>query len=432
MADNYALVGNTPNFAGVLFRKGRVDTPFSTLIGGSRLYTRSNEFVVGQTYAAPVSGAVPARSENDSLVAPNFDPIQRDQITNVTQIFDYSVGISFARASNGAALSGANIAGQQANPVDELAFQTQIKMMQAAQDIENTFINGVYHKSTGSNDAAQTRGIVAAITKNVKSLDNKPLSLWDIAEMLTAIGDAGGVTSGLVLLCESSVKFQLCAEAEENNFTVMTEATDINGINITMVRTPKGDVRIAEGRYLPSGTALLLNISVIHPVEQPVIGMGNFFLYDLSRSGAGNRYGIYGQIGLDHGPADICHAKFTDIMTGYQRPRGKKIFTVEPIQNTEVLPTLADVTLAGAQVGTATDALAIEYNGQPTADPTLTYQWEIGNAAIGTFTAIDSATSATYTPVAGDEGKFIRCKVTASGKATGTKISNSKKVAASA
>lgn len=431
MPDNYALVSNTPNYSGMLFMKGRTDTPFSTMIGGSRLFTQSPLFVVGQTYSAPVSGGVPARSEVDSLIAPSFTPVQRAQITNVTQIFDESVGISDVRRSAGAALSGANIAGQQASPADELAFQTNIKMLKIAQDIENTFINGQFHQSTGSNDAAQTRGMVEAITSNVMDLSNMPLSLWDIAELMCAIGDAGGVTAGLVLLCDSGVRFQLCAEAEENNFHVMSEATNINGINITQVRTPKGDVRIAEGRYLPAGTAMLLNLSVIHPVEQPVPGKGNFYLYPLAKTGAGDRYGIFGQIGLDHGP-EFCHAKFTNIMSGYQRPRGKRIFTTAPIQTTETVPSIVKAVLAGAQVGVATEALAVEYSIAPADDPTLTYQWQIGNSAVGVFADIEDATSATYTPEDEHEGKFLRVVVTAAGAATGSVASNCKKVAAAA
>lgn len=432
MPDNYALVGNTPNYSGLLFMKGRTDTPLSTLIGARRLYTQSPIFVVGQTYAAPASTGIPARSEVDSLVAPNFDPVQREQITNVTQIFDESVGISDVRRSAGAALSGVNNAGQQPNPADELAFQTNIKMMKIAQDIENTFINGKYHQSTGSNDAAQTRGLVEAITKNHMNLSNIPLSLWDIAELLVAIGDGGGVTAGLVLLCESAVKFQLCAEAEENNFTVMTEATNINGINISQIRTPKGDVRIAEGRYLPAGTALLLNLDVIHPVEQPVPGKGNFYLYPLAKTGAGDRYGIFGQIGLDHGPADICHGKFTGIMTGYQRPRGKKIFSVSPIETTESLPEISGATLDAVQAGVETAALNLEYYGDPAETPTLAYQWKVGNSASGVFTDIADATAATYTPTEDQVGKYIRVEVTASGSATGKVLSNVRKVAAAA
>ena len=40
-----------------------------------------------------------------------------------------------------------NVAGQQANPMDELAFQVSRRMAKIAQDIEYTFINGKYAKN---------------------------------------------------------------------------------------------------------------------------------------------------------------------------------------------------------------------------------------------------------------------------------------------
>jgi hypothetical protein len=80
-------------------------------------------------------------------------------------------------------------------------------------------------------------------------------------------------------------------------------------------------------------------------------------------------------------------------------------------------------------VGTPTAALELTYVGNPEA-PTLAYQWKIGNAASSAFTDIAGATSATYTPIADDVGKYIKCEVMASGTATGTVLTNAKKVAA--
>ena len=40
----------TPNFSGMLFRKGRVNTPFSTMIGARPLVTNHVEFTCGQYY----------------------------------------------------------------------------------------------------------------------------------------------------------------------------------------------------------------------------------------------------------------------------------------------------------------------------------------------------------------------------------------------
>ena len=41
---------------------------------------------------------------------------------------------------------------------------------------------------------------------------------------------------------------------------------------------------------------------IMSPVEQPTPGKGNFFLEELAKVGAGVKYQVFGQIGLDHGP----------------------------------------------------------------------------------------------------------------------------------
>ena len=96
-------------------------------------------------------------------------------------------------------------------------------------------------------------------------------------------------------------------------------ARNINGISLSSVVTPIGVVYLYLGEYLPAGTALLLNLSVLAPVFQPVPGKGNFFLEALAKTGAGEKYQLFGQIGLDHGP-EWYHGKFTGISTDFTAP----------------------------------------------------------------------------------------------------------------
>lgn len=93
-------------------------------------------------------------------------------------------------------------------------------------------------------------------------------------------------------------------------------------------------------------------------------------------------------------------------------------------------PKISKVTLGTPTAGTATDALTIEYTATPDSSATLAYKWQISNSANGQYADIASATGATYTPATADVGKFIRVVVTATGSATGTAVSNAKKVIA--
>lgn len=319
MADTFATSFGVLNYSGMLFNKGNTRTPLSAIIGGRAKTTNHVEFVTGQEYTAGGDGSQPGISENASLTAPDASVVTREQKTNVTQIFQESVGISYAKQSNMGTLAGVNIANQQANPVNELDFQVAAKIQKINRDIEYTFINGVFNKATSDATVNKTRGLIPAITTNVTAMGNKPLGLWDIADMVKKIYGANAPTDGLCLWCDAITLFQINADAVQNGLTVIPAAREINGIALSSVVTPIGVVYLYLGECLPAGTALLLNLDVIAPVYQPVPGKGNFFLEQLAKVGAGEKYQLFGQIGLDHGP-EWYHGKFTGISQNFAKP----------------------------------------------------------------------------------------------------------------
>ena len=318
MADTFATSFGVLNYSGMLFNKGNTRTPLSSIIGGRAKTTNYVEFVTGQEFTSS-GGAQPAISETASLTAPDATVVTREQKTNVTQIFQESVGISYAKQSNMGTLSGINIANQQANPMNELDFQVAAKMMKINADIEYTFINGVYSKATDDSKVNKTRGLVPTITTNTKAMASKPLGLWDIADMVKKIYGQNAPTTGLCLWCDATTMFQINADAVQNGLSVVPASREINGIALSSVVTPIGVVYLYLGEYLPSGTALLLNLDVLAPVFQPVPGKGNFFLEELAKTGAGQKYQLFGQIGLDHGP-EWYHGKFTGISASFTAP----------------------------------------------------------------------------------------------------------------
>lgn len=301
----------TPNFSGLLFAKGQAATPFSTMIGARPLSTNHVEFTTGQYYNTE-KGEQPSISETASLTAPTPEVITRSQLTNVTQIFQKAVAISYAKQSNMGTLQGINVAGQQANPNDELAFQVERRMAKIAQDIEYTFLNGVYQKATTDAEANKSRGLLTAITTNVLNISNKPLTYWLVAEGLKCIHDQGVSTENIVLGVDATTLLQLNYDAGKNNYTIVPGGRNVNGLKITTVVTPLGEVGVALMDSLPVKTGVLFNPAIMAPVFQPVPGKGNFFLEMLSKTGAGESYQIFGQAGLDHGP-EWMSAKFTNI-----------------------------------------------------------------------------------------------------------------------
>ncbi len=310
----------------MLFNKGNTRTPFLSMIGGKTGYTNSVEFVLGQEYATE-EGDIPAISENASLKAPDASYITRSQNTNVTQIFMDSVAISYAKQSNMGTLAGANIAGQTANPQNELDFQVANKMAKLGRSIEKTFMQGKYNKATADSEINKTRGIYEAITKNVVEAEGKTLNIWLLNQVVKKIADANGDVSNLYVWTDNTGINQLHGDAVELGVPMGEFRANEYGIRIRDLILPTATVHIAEGQFIEKGTALLLNFDVIRPIEQPVPGKGNFFLEPLAKTGAGEKYQLFGQIGLDYGN-ELFHGKITGLSTEFTPPKGRKVVTV--------------------------------------------------------------------------------------------------------
>ena len=350
MADTFAMSGNTPNFSGMLFNKGNTKTPFSTMIGAHRKFTNHTEFVTGQEYET-AEGSQPDISEAESLTAPDASVLKREQKTNVTQIFQESVGISYGKMSNMGTLSGINVAGQQANPVSEEDFQIAAKMAKIGQDIEYTFLNGKYQKSTGDNVPNKSRGLLTAIESNIVDADGKMLSFMLLCEAIKCIDDSNGDTTNLVVGLDSTGRLQLNADAAANGLTIVSAGRDINGIAVDQVLTPLGTVYLKTLKYLPTGTVALFDPSIMAPVEQIVPKKGNFFLEELAKVGAGTKKQIFGQIGLDHGP-EWYSAKITNLgmRTPHDEDMARRYVQVSASAPAE-LGTLTVQSAAGTAVG---------------------------------------------------------------------------------
>ena len=423
MADSVAMSFACPNYSGMLFNKGNTKTPFSTLIGNRWKYTDHVEFVTGQEFET-ASGSQPAISEEASLTAPDASFITREQKTNVTQIFQETVKVSYGKMANMGTLSGVNISGQQANPIDELDFQIAAKMAKIAQDIEFVNMQGVYNKAASDSQVNKTRGMFPAITSNVIDAEGQPLGLWLVAEAIKAVADANGDPASLVLWLDATSRFQLNADAQINGMTIVESGRTINGINIETLRTPAGDIGLYSGKYIPAGSVGLFNPDVIFPVAQPVPAKGNFFLEELAKTGAGSKYQIYGEYGLDHGP-EWYHAKITGLSTAFEAPKsGIHVYMDSPVSTIETDAVLVSATAA---IGDSSIDASYKLNVTPGTAPTIAYQWhELASATTkpAAGNAMSGKTSAALALTDCTDGKFYACVVTASGTATGSATTN--------
>lgn len=317
---NYAQSFSVPNYSGALFVKGNNATPFISMIAGKTKYTNSAKFALGQEYSIE-EGAIPNISEDASINGVTGSPITREQKYNVTQIFMESVGVSDRKASNMGTLGGINVAGQIEQPVSELDFQVAAKLKKMQRSLEKTCIQGVYNEATSDIEVDKTRGMNEAIVSNVLDIDGRSISIWDINEVIGKIHSEGGDTTNLTFWCDGVTLNQLNADCINNGLTVAPANRNENGISVTKLMLPQGDISVVRGEYIPTGTAYIFNFDAISPVEQPVPNKGSFYLEELGKVGAGTSYQIYGQFGLDYG-MEWMHGKITGIKATFNKPTG--------------------------------------------------------------------------------------------------------------
>lgn len=305
---------NLPNYAGELFTASPTQTPFLSLIGGltGGLSTQNDEFPTGVTYDLPTA-AQPAITETASLTAPAAEEIVRTQLSNVTQIFQEKISLSYAKMANSGKLSGINTAGAAANPPSELDFQVARKLEKIARDVEYTFLNGTYQKATSAAVANKTRGMISLCSGGTNiDASSAALSTALLKQLYKGVADAGAAFGHMVMFAGSKQKQALTALYESQLGYNVPAERNAAGMNVQHIETDFFMMDVVYDPFMPADTLLLADIAACAPVFQDVPGKGLLFLEALAKAGAAEEYQLYGQIGLDHGPA-FLHGTITDL-----------------------------------------------------------------------------------------------------------------------
>lgn len=324
MPTNVTGTGNTwnlPNFAGDLFTASPTKTPFLSAIGGMSggLKTKSDEFNVGQLYEFPAA-AQPAISETASETAPTATALVREQKTNVTQIFHETISLTYAKLANSGKLAGLNLAGQKANPASEKDWQIARRLEKIARDVEYTFLNGTYQKATAANVANKTRGMfeLCSTGTTLSALDANEdptiLSLAMLRTLYKMMADNGAQFNTMRLYCNSFQKQRITNLYESQLGYNKGANRNEGGMNITRIETDFFFMDVVYNPFVPVDKILIADIAACAPVFQEVPDKGVLFLEPLAKTGAADREQLYGEIGLDHGPA-FLHASITGLAT---------------------------------------------------------------------------------------------------------------------
>lgn len=306
---------NLPNYAGELFTADPTATPLLTTIGGMTggMVTTNVEFPTAQLFEYPDAGQ-PSISEQASATAPTARHITRTQQTNVVQIHQNTVDLTYHKLANRGRMTGLNTAGSTPSPTDELAWQiTHSMLVPAARDIEYSFIQGQYHLAGNVNDPNQTRGMLQVCEEGT-TIDAAGAKLsFDILQSLyRAMADNGAYFSNMLMFVPADIKQQISMIYAELPGGNLPASRTEGGINITDIETDFTRIGVVWNRFMPAGTILLCDVTYMAPVLLEVPGKGVMFVEELPKTGANERRQMYGEVGLDHGPA-FLHGSITGL-----------------------------------------------------------------------------------------------------------------------
>lgn len=301
-----------PNYTGELYTADPVATPFLSMIGGltGGQMTENFEFVTDSEYAhEALEQETITETESVAGVAPvNF---VRDQSKNVTQIFQESVLLTYVKQSNQGRLSGINTAGATNGVPTEKDWQIAKHIESIARKVEWHFLQGTYAISTTSGTPNQTRGLIAAaaLASNTVAAGTADLTKELMDEILLKMFNAGAMFKNPVIFCGGFQKQML-----SNIYGYAPEDRNVGGVNVKQLETDFANIGVMAHRMMPADTLLIADVAVCSPVFQPVPGKGNFFYEDKPQAGAAEGGMLYGQIGLNYGPA-WCHGTITGLTT---------------------------------------------------------------------------------------------------------------------
>jgi uncharacterized protein DUF5309 len=306
---------NLPNYHGELYQVTPTETPLLSAIGGltGGKMTKSVEFE-WQTEDRRTSTA--NNSVVEGAAAPTAAERSRSNISNVVEVHQSAVEVTYTRQAATGMYSGINI-GDNDNPVgNELDHQIMIELQSMAVDIEMSFLSGTYQKPANNSTPRKTRGLLTAIATNVNANGGtgRALSKSIVDSTLQTMFSNGArlPQASTVFLLGPGQKVALSNLYSTAVLNQPTMTRNIGGVAIDTIVTDFGTFGVMLDRWMPTGQIAIVDLSVCAPVWLEIPGKGLLFAEPLAKTGASEKWQLYGEIGLEYG-AETYHGLIKDL-----------------------------------------------------------------------------------------------------------------------
>ena len=299
---------NCPNYVGELFAASPEDTPLLSSIGG----LTGGKSIGGTSWSwsgYDLRDAEDGRQRTEGAKAPAYEARKRFAASNVTEIHQEAVSVSYTRQGATKQVTPATgqptvTIGDTVLPADELAWQISTQLKQIARDVEKTFITGQFASPTDNQTPRKTRGLIEAITTNVATTTHKASELTeaDVLDLIEKVWTNGGLQEGetRTVMVNSALKRNLTRVfIKDARFQEGTR--NVGGVNLKTIETDFGTLNIMLDRYVPADKLIVASLEQLSPVFMEIPNKGHFFAETLAKTGASDDVQIYGEIGLEYG-----------------------------------------------------------------------------------------------------------------------------------
>ncbi|MDO4888155.1 MAG: DUF5309 family protein [Actinomycetaceae bacterium] len=310
-----ATTYNSPNYVGELFNASPEDTPFLSAIGGLT-GGESTGAIITTWSGYDLRDADDSRQRLEGAEAPQSEERARFAASNVLEIHQEAFSVSYTRMGTNRQVTTDGAAQVQAGDpsvIDEIAFQADAQLKQIARDVEKSFITGTYQMPVDNTTARKTRGLLEAITTNVATTTStaETLAADELLDLMQQVWENGGIQESetRTIIVGAALKRALTrifirdAKFEERS-------RNVGGVNLQTIETDFGRANIMLDRYMPATTLAVVSLEECAPRFLEVPGKGHFFAEPLAKTGASEKYQLYGEIGLKYGN-EKKHGKLT-------------------------------------------------------------------------------------------------------------------------
>lgn len=314
---------NLPNYTGLLFQVSPLDTPFLSAIGGfnSPLPTTSVEF---QWQTETIEESTANNSKVEGATAPAGSEVPRLNASNVVEIHQEAFEVSYTKQAAIGQLSGVNTADGSNPVVDEIQHQSNLKLIKLAKDLNKSFLNGVYNKPADNTTARKTRGMFNAVSTNVfaNAGTKRDLSKGIVDAALANMYTNGQLSPASTLfVVNPAQKIALSNLYGQMPLNQAPMTRNIGGVNIQNLVTDFGEFGILVDRDVDPYKIGIFNFAVIEPRFLARPGMPLVTVEPLAKTGASDKYQLYCEAGLQHGPEQY-HGIIGDLSSPLDPPSG--------------------------------------------------------------------------------------------------------------